>query len=105
MADSFNWVCYYPVKSKYHHKVPKYYLVYASRSDHGIELMNDAMCKARREFVKDQFPQAGYLFDRTPDVEKVDLPKLCKDLMQLVTNRLGFTRRELRLSAIARYFG
>lgn len=99
------FVGYYGIKSKYHHMVPKYYLVYATRSDHGIDLMNDAMCKARREFVKHEFPPRDALFDMTPTSETVDLPMLCNDLMQIVRVDSVFTRRELRLKAIRHFFG
>ncbi|HSZ59425.1 MAG TPA: three-Cys-motif partner protein TcmP [Tepidisphaeraceae bacterium] len=50
-ARDKGWVGQYGVKSKYHHQVPKYYLVYATRHGDGIDLMNDAACKARRQFV------------------------------------------------------
>jgi three-Cys-motif partner protein len=105
MAESFNWVCWYGVKAKYHHKVPKYYLLYATRSDDGIELMNDAMCKARREFVKHEFPQDGTLFDMTPTSETVDLVGLSNELMELAPDDTDFTRLELRLTALQNYFG
>lgn len=105
MTGPFRWVCWYGVKAKYHHTVPKYYLVYATRSDYGIELMNDAMCKARREFVKDEFPQNGALFDMTPASETIDMTKLCGDLMQLVPSNEVFTRRKLRIKALSQYFG
>ena len=78
--------------------------MYATRSDHGIELMNDAMCRARREFIKDQFPQEGLLFDVTPVAELADLPKLCDLLMKLVPRGRTFNRRDLRLQAMQQDF-
>ncbi len=105
MSQSFKWVCWYGIKEKYHHKVSKYYLIYATRSDDGIELMNDAMCTARREFVKVEFPKEGVLFDLTPSSETVDLAALCDGLMELVKNRDVFTRRWLRLEALKHLFG
>src|SRR5437762_13259612 len=97
MQACFKWVGWYEVKQKYQHQVPKYLLVYATRSDHGIELMNDAMCKARREFVKDQFPNAGFLFEQTPAQEDVDHAKIASQLLKAIPHNGSFTRRSLRL--------
>ena len=105
MGQSFKWICWYGIKAKYHHKVPKYYLIFATRSDDGIELMNDAMCTARREFVKVEFPKDEALFDLTPSSETVDLAALCDRLMELAKNREVFTRRWLRLEALKHLFG
>jgi three-Cys-motif partner protein len=107
MTSCFKWVGWYDVKTKYHHQVPKYLLVYATRSDHGIDLMNDAMCKARREFVKDQFPRQEDLFgayDTKPASEQVDIASVADRLLSLAPSDSKFTRRKLRISAMQDQF-
>ncbi|HEX8521850.1 MAG TPA: three-Cys-motif partner protein TcmP [Tepidisphaeraceae bacterium] len=99
------WVGSYGVKSKYHHKVPKYYMVYATRSGHGIDLMNDAMCKARREFLKDEFASSEFLFDITPPAELADPTEVSEQLVILASRmKSPFTRRQLRLQALSQNF-
>jgi three-Cys-motif partner protein len=105
MEGSFKWVRCYGVKSKYQHTIPKYYLIYATRHDDGIALMNDAVCKARREFVKDEFPQDGQLFDTTPAGEVVDIQKLAQELLLAAPAQGTITRRELRLESMKQHFG
>lgn len=45
--------CFYPVYGHWKHEVPKYFLVFATRSPVALVLMNDAMCKGHDEFLKD----------------------------------------------------
>ena len=68
------------IKAKYHHRVPKYHLIYATRHQDGLELINDAMCKARREFLGAEFTK-GLLFDLTPEEEVPDLSELRGSLL------------------------
>ena len=70
MLGSFQFVCRYAVKEKYHHSVPKYVMIFATRHRDGALLMNDFMCKARRNFVASSLPK-DTLFDLTPEVEIV----------------------------------
>lgn len=103
MGSCFPWVGWYDVKLRYQHQVPKYFLVYATRNNHGVELMNDGMCRARREFLKDQFPPQEGLFgtlDPTPQAEQVDLAKIADQLMKVVPTTPTFTRRALRLNGM-----
>jgi three-Cys-motif partner protein len=55
----------YPIKAKYHHKVPKYRLIYGTRHPDGIFLMNDIMYDARERFLNSEFTD-GMLFDTRP---------------------------------------
>ena len=71
MLSSFQFVCSFWVKEKYHHQVPKYVLIFATRHPDGVLLMNDFMCKARREFIAEHVPK-NTLFDLTPEEEIVD---------------------------------
>ena len=66
----FQWSLFCPIKQKYEHELPKYHLIFGSRSHHAVDLMNRAMVKARREFVG--AISKGCLFDMTPDKEIID---------------------------------
>ena len=66
--------------------------------------MNDGMCKARREFLGDQFSR-GCLFDFTPEEEIPDLDQLCNSLEALVREKGKLTRESLRNQAMWRDFG
>jgi hypothetical protein len=72
MLPSFRYVAGYAVNAKYHHRVTKYHLIYATRHEDGLELINDAMRKARRDFLGAEFTK-GMLFDLTPEKELPDL--------------------------------
>ena len=50
MLSSFRFIASHEIKSKYEHQVPKYVLIFATRHPDGVFLMNDGMCKARRDF-------------------------------------------------------
>ncbi|MHB8860908.1 MAG: three-Cys-motif partner protein TcmP [Pirellulaceae bacterium] len=82
MLGSFRYVCAYDVKEKYKHQVPKYELVFATRHPDGLELMNDFMCKARRNFLS-EFSQ-NRLFDCTPADEVADPGMLAQDIVRLL---------------------
>lgn len=103
MQASFKYVCYYPVKSKYTHQTPKYMLIFGTRNADGLELMNEAMCKARLEFLKSQF-QSGTLFDMTPAAEVVDAPWLRKTLLEIVEDQGPIRRKDLRIQFLSSYF-
>ncbi|WP_442483695.1 three-Cys-motif partner protein TcmP [Aeoliella sp. SH292] len=103
MQASFKYVCYYPVKSKYTHQTPKYMLIFGTRNADGLELMNEAMCKARLEFLESQF-QSGTLFDMTPAAEVVDAPWLRKTLLEIVEDQGLIRRKDLRIQFLSSYF-
>lgn len=103
MLQSFTHVCKYPVKSKYSHQTPKYMLIYATRHSDGLELMNDAMCEARDQFLGSQF-QHGLLFDMTPPEEDYVPAELKKALLRIVQTRGPMTRKELRVQAFGQFF-
>jgi hypothetical protein len=104
MLSSFRYVASCEIRAKYHHKVPKYHLVYATRHEDGLELMNDAMCKARREFLGNEFNR-GMLFDFIPEAEVPDLTKLRRSLLALVPQDGRLSRRALRLKGLLEHFG
>lgn len=95
LHGSFAFVARYPVKEKYKHTVPKYFLVFGTRHPDGIELMNDAMCSARRAFLGSEFV-TGRLFDTTPDEEIADLTTVKAAIRVAFQARREMTRKELR---------
>lgn len=92
----FRFVLYYPIREKYQHKLPKYHLMFGTRSPDAVDLMNRAMVKARREFVGSQFVQ-GNLFENQPAEEIVDSAEVLRDVVE-VSRRIGRTKwRMLRV--------
>jgi three-Cys-motif partner protein len=104
LRSSFTYVAGCDIKSRYEHQVPKYMLIYATRHPDGVELMNDGMCKARREFLGQQFKK-GLLFDLTPEDEAPDLESLGNELVLTLTKRGQLSRKWLRNYAIWDHFG
>jgi hypothetical protein len=82
----FQWVLKYAIKDKYEAQSPKYHLIFGSRHPDALELMNCAMVKARREFVKDGFI-VGHLFPNQPDKEvinPIEIEKVVTDIAKKV---------------------
>ena len=103
LRSSFNYVCNYAVKSKYEHKIPKYMLIHATRHPDGLELMNDAMCSARTEFLGVEFAK-DRLFEMTPENEQPDVSELKKLILKFVVEKTTTTRKEIRLAVLRRLF-
>lgn len=104
MLSSFRYVACCDIKAKYHHRVPKYHLIYATRHEDGLELINDAMCKARQDFLGSEF-KSGMLFDLTPEDEMPDLTVLKRDLLSWVVEAGPISRKLLRLKGLQAHFG
>lgn len=104
MCSSFQFAASCEIKSKYEHQVPKYVLIYATRHEDGIELMNDGMCKARRDFLGARFVK-GRLFDVTPEEEQPDIGELANLLHAILKDKGVLTRKRLHALAIASSFG
>ena len=66
--------------------------------------MNDAMCKARREFLGNRFVK-GLLFDMTPDEERPDVDALATVLMGILQAKGVLTRKALRNEGLWAQFG
>jgi hypothetical protein len=106
MLGSFDYVTRFAVKEKYHHSVPKYVLIFATRHPHGVRLMNDFMCKARRTFVAEQFEEVNRsaLFDLTPAEEIVEQEELSSAIMEIVKELSPITRQDVQLNLFLRGF-
>jgi hypothetical protein len=104
MLGSFRFVCTFWVKEKYHHQVPKYVLIFATRHPDGVGLMNDFMCKARRDFVAAHMPK-NVLFDLTPAEEIVEPEELTEAIAAVVADSSKhLTRPEIRSALLLRGF-
>jgi len=106
MLSSFRYVTRFAVKEKYHHSVPKYVLIFATRHRDGVRLMNDFMCKARRAFVTEQFEKVNRtaLFDLTPAEELVEPEELSSSIMEIVQGSSPITRLDVQLYLFLRGF-
>jgi three-Cys-motif partner protein len=97
MKRYFGEVCSYGIKERYEHTIPKYRLLFGSRHEDAFLLMNDAVCKARDEFLGKQCVD-GRLFDMRADDEIHDPDRLRKAIMDKLTTSM--TRKELIVSAM-----
>ena len=59
LRNRYNEVCWVPIKHRLGHTVPKYHMFFGSRHPDALELMNDAMIKARghSDFQVDLFAE------------------------------------------------
>lgn len=103
MIKYYSMVCDFPIRERYHHKVPKYRLIYGTRHPDGILLMNDTMYKARERFLKSEFAD-DRLFDTRPLEEQKDLPAFAKRLYEIVEQKGPITRKDAKLIAIQDFF-
>ena len=92
LRDWFRWTICYAIKEKYEHKYSKYHLVFGSRHHDAISLMNDAMVKARREFVG--VLSSGMLFNMTPEKEEISEAEI-RNLVVESLKFYGKTRWEI----------
>lgn len=109
LARTFEYVARFPVMEKLHHRVPKYVMIFATRSPDGALLMNDNMCKARRQFVEEQLRKkykGPTLFDVTPEGEVVEQDELEAEVIRIVSvSDEPPTRWDVRLKLLlAGYF-
>ena len=75
LSKWFKWRITYAVRRKYADAMPKYHLIFGSRHEDAIDLMNKAMVNARRKFLGAQFVE-GQLFDSTPQSESIEPPEI-----------------------------
>ena len=101
MRDYFEEVCSYAIKEKYEHTVPKYRLVFGSRHPDAFMLMNDAIGKARDQFLGKQRVN-GYLFDMRAKDEVHDPARLRAAILDAATGAM--TRKQLVLAAMHNVF-
>ena len=101
MKRYFDEVCSYGIKEKYAHAIPKYRLLFGSRHEDAFLLMNDAVCRARDEFLGKQCVE-GRLFDMRANDEIHAPERLQKAIMDRLTTSM--TRKKLIVSAMHSVF-
>jgi len=99
----FREVCQHNVKEHWNHKVPKYTLVFGSRSPDALLLMNDAAARSREKFAESEIPSDGLLFETRPRELVPDFERLTSLVMDFANTRL--TRGALILKIIRSAFG
>lgn len=103
MIKYYSMVRDFPIKAKYHHKTPKYRLIYGTRHPDGIFLMNDIMYDARERFLKSEFAD-GKLFDTRPIEEERDMTAFTKNLYEIISKEQPITRKSVKLTAMQEFF-
>lgn len=102
MNNYFQWVCSFPIQKNYG-QLPKYRLIYGTRHQDGIMLMNDTMYKAREHFLDEEFA-TGKLFDLRPPAESKNLSVFTSRLFEIVRDNEPISRRNLKLEGMQEFF-
>ena len=102
MQKTFKHVEVFGVRERYKHTVPKYAMIHGTRHDDGFLLMNDAMCKANRTFINDEFASemAGSLSDIRPEEAHADRTLLTRSIKDLVKARGEVTRATIQVETL-----
>lgn len=68
LSKHFREVCMHPLLAEPHHRVPKYHLIFGSRSPHALRLMNEAMALSREKLAESALSkdQTMPLFETRP---------------------------------------
>ena len=101
----FTEVCYHPIKEKPSDKVPKYVLLFASRSTVALRLMNDAAVKSLGMFADQNQPKEATLFEtRGTDIvpDPADLSQYIRSAIRVLQRA---TRFDLATQVIRTIFG
>lgn len=104
MSRYFQGVRSYPIKQRYTHKIPKYRLIFGSRSPHAMLLINEAVCRARDQFLKIERVD-DRLFDLRQDNEKHDSIRLEEAILTVLDRADGMKRRDLIVGTMESLFG
>jgi three-Cys-motif partner protein len=104
MSQYFQGVRDYPIKESYTHKIPKYRLIFGSRHPDAMLLMNDAVCKARDQFLKKERVE-GRLFDLRKEDEKHDPVRLEDTIRSVLDTVDRMRRRDLIVGTLELLFG
>ncbi|MCX5814497.1 MAG: three-Cys-motif partner protein TcmP [Proteobacteria bacterium] len=102
MNKYFPNVCNFPIQKKYG-QLPKYRLIYGTRHEDGILLMNDTMYKAREQFLNNEFAD-GRLFDTRPHEELKDISLFTKRLFEITEENKPISRKDLKIKAMQEFF-
>lgn len=80
----FKEVCVHAVLELPHHSVPKYHLIFASRSPHALRLMTDAMRKSQDRLARLAETNQPTLFEMRPKSLVPDLADLEVLILRLI---------------------
>ena len=103
LRSRFAEVCSHAVFAKVAHNVPKYALVFGSRSPTALLYMNDAMVGARDTFAEASRPEDPPLFELLPEALVPDDSKLPEMIVRIVDRRM--TRERATQSFVRAHFG
>ncbi len=101
LGEHFREVCMHAVKAEGHHTVPKFYLLFGSRSEDALKLMNDAMCRSR-EMLAGQMNDNG-LFELRPEDVVPDASRLPAFVLDCLTEKMS--RGTVLAKIIRSHFG
>jgi len=103
LRTRFNEVCTQEIKKKWHHSVPKYVLVFASRHPDTRELMNDAMVASLQMQAEYEKPAEPMLIDLRPENLVPELSKLPAIILESAKNKMS--RKKLIWNILETNFG
>jgi three-Cys-motif partner protein len=103
LRERFREVCEHSVKEHWRHTVPKYSLIFASRSDDALRLINDAAVRSREEWADAEMPREELLFESRPTDLVPDLSQVRLTVRELATKRQP--RGDLIASVMRARFG
>ncbi|MEX2215612.1 MAG: three-Cys-motif partner protein TcmP, partial [Phycisphaeraceae bacterium] len=102
LRTHFQWVLHYPIRAKYKDKRPKYHLIFGSRHEDAVELMNRAMVRAKREFLGAEFV-TNRLFPDQPEVEDIRPEEIRRAVVQTLIGKGRVTWKMLRVWTVVEH--
>lgn len=99
LGERFPEVCQHPIHAKWTDPVPKYSLVFGSRSEDGLVLMNEAAIKSRDVLADAAKPAYPTLWETRPTELVPDLERLPQAVLTVATRRM---RRRHLVAAVVR---
>lgn len=100
LSEFFAEVLVHTVFEKSTHALPKYTLVFGSRHEDSLELMNDAMAKSRAMLADKEMPSEPTLFETRSESLVPDVSRLPETVLQIIGTR-RMSRKSL-MNAIVR---
>lgn len=103
LGKYFRGVCSHDILAEPNHRVPKYTLVFGSRSPDALNLMNDQMAKSLGTLAERALPKVPELFESRSENLVPSLEPLQATLLNHTHNRIK--RKALILAVIRDHFG
>lgn len=101
LRGRFREVFTHEVKASESHTVPKYVLVFASRSNHAIPLINDAAVRSLEMYASDHEPDEPMLFETRPVSLVPDTAEIYAAIRRVApSEQAAITRRDLAIRVI-----